>query len=164
MPLDPLPPLRTEPKYGYYPWWPEDGDAWVHPEDVAAARRLIPSPRIWRRDGQHRAYLVLRYGDLRLRVRRTLWREAPFEGIELGDWVEVRTRGMTNEPHVGQVRERRWDEHAGVVRYWLELADGTPLERAYEADDLTPIDPPTPREMARRDPPAGGVEDLPLAE
>ena len=101
MPDEP-PPLKTDPKHGYYPWWPEDGDDWVHPEDVAAARRMIPSTRIWRRDGaagRQGEYVVMHYGETRLRVRRTLWREAPYEGLDLGDWVEVRPRGLTNEPH-----------------------------------------------------------------
>ena len=45
-PLPPLPPLKTDPKYGHYPWWPEDGDQWVHPEDIELARSMIPSPRV----------------------------------------------------------------------------------------------------------------------
>ena len=104
------PPLKTDPKYGYFPWWPEDGDDWVHPEDVATARSMIPSPRIWRRDGERGPYVVLHYGDTTIRVKRTLWREAPYEGTDLGDWVEVRARGMTNEPHIGQVRDMHWDD------------------------------------------------------
>ncbi|TWT99268.1 hypothetical protein Pla108_02030 [Botrimarina colliarenosi] len=167
MPQDPLPPLsplKTDPKYGYYPWWPEDGDDWVHPGDVATARSMIPSPRVWRRDGERGGYVVLHYGDTAIRVRRTLWREAPYEGIDLGDWVEVRSRGMTNEPHVGHVRDMHWDEHAGVVRYWLTLGDDTPLERSYEAHDLKPIEPATPREEVRREPRFDGSEDLDILE
>ena len=149
----PLPPLKTDPKYGYYPWWPEDGDAWVHPEDAPLARTLIPSPRVWRRDGAIPAragdFVVMHYGETRLRVRRTLWREVRHEGLDLGDWVEVRPRGMTNEPHTGQVREMHWDDHHAVVRYWLTLADGTLLDRAFEVIDLKPIEPPTPQAEAK---------------
>lgn len=144
-------PLKTDPKHGYFPWWPEDGDDWVHPEDVATARSMIPSPRIWRRDGEvptpggdgstSASYVVMHYGETRLRVKRTLWCEAPYEGLDLGDWVEVRTRGLTNEPHTGTVRDRHWDEHAGVVRYLLTRANGTLLDRSYEAIDLKHIEP-----------------------
>lgn len=163
-PLPSLPPLKVDPKYGYYPWWPEDGDGWVHPEDVATARSMIPSPRIWRRDGERGEYIVLHYGDTAIRVKRSLWREAPYEGIDLGDWVEVRARGMTNEPHVGQVRAVHFDEHAGVVRYWLRLADGTPLERSYEAHDFKPVEPPVIREEIRREPPSDDGEPLAILE
>ena len=105
---------------------------------------MIPSPRVWRREGERGEYVVLHYGDTAIRVRRTLWREAPYEGYGIGDWVEVRPRGMTNEPHTGQVRDVHWDEHASVVRYWLTVADGAPLERSFEAHDLKPVEPPAP--------------------
>lgn len=164
---DSLPPLKTDPKHGYFPWWPEDGDDWVHPEDVQAARRMIPSQRVWRRDGavgRDGEFVVMHYGETRLRVRRTLWREVRPEGLEIGQWVEVLTRGMAAEPHTGQVAEMRYDEHAGVIRYSLRLADGAPLERAYEAHELQPIQPPKPREEARREPPAEDPGDMEVLE
>lgn len=166
-----LPPLKTDPKLGYFPWWPENGDDWVHPEDVATARSMIPSPRIWRRDGvvpsdresASNAYVVMHYGERRLRVRRTLWREVLDEGFELGDWVEVRPRGLVNEPHTGRIRERHWDEHAGVVIYFLILADETRLERSYQAIDLKHVEPPSPSEAdARLEPPTGDGSEIGL--
>ena len=107
----PAPPLKTDPKYGYFPWWPEDGDDWIHPDDVATARGMIPSGRVFRRDGTEGDYLVMHYGDVTLRVRRTLWQEVEPEGLEIGDWVEVLTRGMRNEPRTGTIREMLWDDH-----------------------------------------------------
>ena len=160
---DPLPPLKTDPKHGYYPWWPEDGDDWVHPEDVERARALIPSPRIWRRDGESGDYLLLYYGDERLRVRRTLWREAPFEGFEVGDQVEVLPHGMKNEACTGVVRDVHWDDHECGVRYWVAAADGSVLERPLEARDLKHVEAPQPQEQARLEP-SGDEEDVPELE
>jgi hypothetical protein len=134
------PPLKTDPKYGYFPWWPEDGNAWVHPEDVELARKLIPSDRVFRRDGTEGDYLLLHYGDLTLRVRRTLWQEVPPEGYELGDWVEVRSRGMRNEPRTGILREMLWDDWARGIRY-LIWEKGVPIERCYSRDDLRHVEP-----------------------
>ncbi|MEN0112138.1 MAG: hypothetical protein AAF805_15565 [Planctomycetota bacterium] len=168
MPDVPLPPLKTDPCYGHFPWWPEDGDAWVHPEDVTLARQLIPGPRVWRRDGYVpnaqagtvNEVTVLHYGDTRLRVRRSLWRVIDPPAWEIGDWVEVRPRGLTNEPHTGVVRDVHWDDRAGDVRYYLTLADGTPLERAYEAIDFKPVEPPDTRPMSRLEP-SGDADDPP---
>lgn len=161
MPDDPppLPPLKTDPKHGHFPWWPEDGDAWVHPQDVELARSMIPSPRIWRRDGTVAAddqseWVVMHYGETKLRVRRTLWREIEAEGFELGDLVEVRSRGMKNEPNTGTIRDMHWDDHAGVIRYWLTLADGTRLERAFGVDDFKHVDEPVSEQEVRREPPS----------
>ena len=156
---NPLPDLKTDPKYGFYPWWPQDGDDWVHPEDVELARSVIPSPRIWRREGQTGDFLVLSYGDLKLRVRRTLWREAPHEGFDVGDLVEVLPHGMKNEPCTGEVRDVHWDDHECGVRYLVEAADGTMLERPLEARDLKQVEAPSPREQARMEP-SGEESDL----
>ena len=147
------PPLQQHPRFGHYPWWPEDGDAWLHPEDVELARRTIPSPRVWRRDGRHGEFEVLPYGDLRLRVRPTLWREVEDEGYAIGDWVEVLPRGLTHEPVTGQIREMHWDPHHGALRYQLDVA-GAHRETFYAATDLKHVAPPAPRVEVRVEPPA----------
>ena len=145
MPLDPLPPLKTDPKHGHFPWSPEDGDGWVHPEDVELARSVIPSPRIWRRGGVHGDFVVLHYGATRLRVRHALWREAPHEGFDVGDAVEVRPLGMKNDPVTGKIRDVHWDKSAEAVRYYVTVADGTLLEKAFAVEDLKPVEAPSPR-------------------
>lgn len=135
--------VKTDPKYGYYPWWPQDGDDWVHPEDVAPARRTIPGPRVFRRDGQQNELVVLHYGALRLRVKRTLWREVAFEGFDVGDWVEVLSRGQANTFRTGVIRDMHWDDHAQAIRYFLEEG-GTPIPNAYAANDLRRVTPTPP--------------------
>jgi hypothetical protein len=133
------PPLKTDPKYGYFPWWPEDGNDWVHPNDVDLARSMIPSGRVFRRDGTDGQYVLLHFGDVTLRVRRTLWQEVPFEGFELGEWVEVLSRGMRNEPRTGQIREMLWDERARGIRYMI-AENGVPIEQPYSRDDLRHVE------------------------
>jgi hypothetical protein len=137
-----VPPLKTEPKFGYFPWWPEDGDAWVHPDDVAAARAMIPSNRVFCRDDGDEDYLLMHYGDVTLRVRRTLWQEVEPEGLEFGDWVEVRSRGMLNEPRTGVIREVLWDDRVRAMRYQIS-ENGTPVEQLYTREDLQRVEPPT---------------------
>ncbi len=134
------PPLKTDPKYGCFPWWPQDGNDWLHPDDVALARTIIPSQRVFRRDGGGGGYLLLRYGDIRLRVRPTLWLEIDHEGFEVGDWVEVLSRGMRNEPRTGVIREMRWDEHERAVRYQISEND-VPIPDRYARDDLQHVEP-----------------------
>jgi len=135
-----VPPLKTDPKYGYFPWWPEDGDAWVHPEDVAMARVMLPSQRVFRRDGSQGEYLLMHYGDVTLRVRRTLWQEVEPEGFGIGDWVEVRARGMLNEPRTGIIREMLWDERVPGMRYQIS-ENGQPIEQLYAREDLQHVEP-----------------------
>jgi hypothetical protein len=136
------PPLKTDPKYGYFPRWPQDGDAWVHPEDVAVARSMIPSGRVFRRDGTMGPYAVLHYGDVRLRVLPALWQEVMPEGLEIGEWVEVVSRGMQNEPRTGTIREVLWDEDARALRYQI-LENGQPISQLYAREDLQRVEPVT---------------------
>lgn len=138
-----LPDLKTDPKYGFYPWWPEDGDAWVHPEDVAAARATIPSPRVFRRDGGRGAFVTLHYGELQLRVKPTMWQEVAWEGYEVGQWVEVLSRGQKNTPRTGVIREMEWEPRSRSMRYYIEEA-GQPIPNAYAAEDLRHVEPTLP--------------------
>jgi hypothetical protein len=132
--------IKNEPKYGYYPWWPEDGNDWLHPEDVGLARRMIPSMRIFRRDGEQGKYLLLHYGEVKLRVLPTLWQEVESEGFEIGDWVEVLSRGFRNTPRTAVIREMLWDKAGRGLRYQVTEND-KPLAKLYSAEDLRPVEP-----------------------
>lgn len=134
-------PLKTDPKYGYYPWWPENGDDWVHPEDVDLARQIIPSPRVFRRDGQSGDFVVLHYGRTRLRVRRTLWQETPPAQYEIGDLVEVLSRGMRNTPRTAVVEAILWDDDARELRYQV-AESGQPVPNLFAAEDLRRVESP----------------------
>jgi hypothetical protein len=131
----PAPPLKTDPKYGYFPRWPQDGDDWIHPDDVPIARAMIPSGRVFCRDGADGEYALLRYGDVTLRVRAALWQEIEPEGLAIGDWVEVLSRGMLNEPRTGTIREMLWDENARALRYQIH-AGGQLIDLMYAREDL----------------------------
>jgi hypothetical protein len=133
-------PLKTEPKYGFYPWWPEDGDDWVHPNDIKLARSHIPSPRIFKRDGQRGEHLIISYGVVRLRVKRTLWREVPWEGFDMGDWVEVMSRGAVNTWRTGIIREMVWNARWAKIHYYIDEA-GQPIPKAYSREDLRHVAP-----------------------
>ncbi len=132
--------MNVEPRFGYYPWWPEDGNDWLHPEDVELARQCIPSMRIFCREGEQGPFVVLRYGELRLRVMRTLWKEVGWEGFCLGDWVEVLSRGKRNTPRTATIREMLWDVPSRAIRYQVVEGD-QPIANLFAAEDLRHIDP-----------------------
>ncbi len=157
-----LPPLKTDPKYGHYPWWPEEGDAWIHPDDIALARTLIPSPRIWKREGNEGHYIVIHYGHLRLRLHRALWLEVEHEGFDLGDHVEILPHGMKNDAQVGTIREMHWEPHDGRIGYQILTADQTPLETWFHTEDMKPIEATLREPEFRIEPHDGLGEDLEL--
>lgn len=135
--------LKTDPQYGVYPWWPEDGDDWLHPEDVIAARQMIPSWRVFRRDGRKNSYSILHYGAVRLRARPTLWIKMHAEGYDLGNWVEVKSRGIRNTPRTGIIREMRYNPWSKRIEYQIHDTY-LPIETHYHAEDLRHIEPIQP--------------------
>ena len=119
---------------------------------------MIPSPRVFRRDGEHGPFVVLHYGPMQLRVKRTLWQEVPPADFEIGDMVEVLSRNMRNEPRTGVVRELQWEPRARAMRYQIEER-GALIPKLYEADDLRHVEPAIEREHIVIQPPA---DDAPL--
>ncbi len=134
------PPLKTDPKYGCFLRWPQDGNDWLHPDDVALARDLLPSDRIFRRDGLDGEFHRFHYGDITFRARPALWQEVAHEGFDIGDWVEVLSRGMRNEPRAGIIREMRWDEDDRVIRYQIS-DNNAPIPDYYTRVDLERVEP-----------------------
>ncbi|WP_442482690.1 DUF6960 family protein [Aeoliella sp. SH292] len=156
--------LKTDPKYGYYPWWPEDespsGNDWIHPEDVELARSVIPSPRVWRRDGRQGDYVVLTYGKLLLRLQQLMWRELRWEGFDIGNLVEVRPQGMKHYHRTGVIREMLWDETTETIQYQLqELDEEIENPQSYSAEDLKHVEPPVARPDVRVEPPTEEGEE-----
>jgi hypothetical protein len=101
---------------------------------------LIPSGRIFCRDGQEGECGLYRYGEATLRIRPTLWQEIAPEGFAIGDWVEVRSRGLANEPRTGKIVEMLWDANESVVRYQI-LENGQRIETLYACEDLKHVEP-----------------------
>ncbi len=134
------PPLKTDPKYGCFLRWPQNGNDWLHPDDVALARNLLPSDRIFRRDGRDGEFHCFHYGDVMFRARLALWQEIAHEGFDIGDWVEVLSHGMRNEPRAGIIREMLWDEDGRAVHYQISVNDA-PIPDYYTRDDLEHVEP-----------------------
>jgi hypothetical protein len=130
--------MRAEPEYRVYPRWPEDGEAWIHPEDVRLARRLIPGTRVFRYRGREGSYLILTYGKHRLRVKPTLRQAIPGDGFDLGDCVEVCSKMGKNRPLVATIGDMRWSARYGMIQYRLRSRNMM-LARRYTADDLRPL-------------------------
>jgi hypothetical protein len=136
-PLGELTPqgLRVPERFGVYIRWPEAGTDWIHPDDLQLAQRLIPGQRILHRrlfDGQH-SHLF--YGDLRIRVRPTLWLEVKTDGYMIGDQVEVRSELGQREPLIATIAEMVWNPNAQRVEYTLCQLDRQ-LPKTYVAEEF----------------------------
>ena len=67
----------------------ENGQGFIHPDDVAAVSRLLPSPRVFKRTSFDGTYYHYSYGSAQFRLRPAMWLKVAGEGVEIGDQVET---------------------------------------------------------------------------
>ncbi|MCC9601960.1 hypothetical protein LOC67_15470 [Stieleria sp. JC731] len=111
------------PDYGCFLRWPENGQAFVHPDDVAIATKLIPSPRVLKRFRFDGTYYHYEYGALRFRLRPAMWLKLDHDGIEIGDQVETVGTGFDREHFVATVWGMYYVARKGCILYRLKRAD-----------------------------------------
>ncbi|MCA9135215.1 MAG: hypothetical protein KDB00_00615 [Planctomycetales bacterium] len=143
------------PDYGCFLRWPQNGQGFIHPDDVAIVTRLIPSPRVLKRLAFDGVYYHYVYGKLRFRLRPAMWLSVRTEGIDIGDQIETTGLGLERERFVATVWGMYYVQRKGCILYRLRRGDQV-VPRLYAADqmrlltDKTTIRPPTTRYRAPR--------------
>jgi len=129
--------LSVLPKHGFC-LWPEDGDDWIHPDDLEAARSMIPSKRVFRKEPcadpilLNLGYVKYSYGDQFFRGLATLWHEVQSEGYEIGDTVEVKSANGKSNPIIADIDGMFWNRHQRVIEYDL-VKNGVPQPNRYQS-------------------------------
>lgn len=126
------------PDWGVYLRWPNDGEAWIHPEDVGLVRRLIPSRRVFCRTAWDGEFYHLHYGELNFRVRPSMWVRVPDIDLEVGQQVELLSRHRQNDPGIFRIAGIFFVPTTGEVEYALQNDELT-LNRRFCRIDLKPL-------------------------
>ena len=128
--------MRPElPDYGTFPRWPDDGSAWIHPDDRAIVMQMIPGERIFRRDRWDGTFYYYSYGDSHFRLKPCMWLPLTNEGVDIGDLVETIGLGMERELFVGHVVDAIYSAEEGRCVY--RLSRGRSIDdRLYGRDEL----------------------------
>ncbi len=138
-----LPPLKRPPVYGVFRWWPQEGESWIHPFDIGIVRQLVPGSRVFRREDLDEQWLSVTYGKVRFRIQSTIWYEVDYEGFDVGDFVEIKSRMGQADPCVGRIRDMFWNHQARLIEYYLDRTDVAQV-RPCLAGDMTAIEPVDP--------------------
>ena len=118
--------LRQPTRFGVCLWWSDEVPAWVHPDDVEIADRLVPGNRIFKRQecgnfaDRKLGYSLISYGSERIRVLPAIWLPIKFEGFEIGDLVEIKSRLGRRRASIGEIRDIRWNRHAQRIEYFVK--------------------------------------------
>ncbi|NNE00081.1 MAG: hypothetical protein HKN47_22400 [Pirellulaceae bacterium] len=127
--------MQQFPQYGCFPRWPEDGQGFIHPDDVPVATRCLPSERVFRRDAFDGVYYHYRYGTLRFRLRPCLWLKVNADGIDVGDSVETTGVSLERELFVANVWGMYYVRRKGCILYRLRRNDSL-VPRLYPRHQL----------------------------
>jgi hypothetical protein len=126
------PPL---PDYGCFPRWPEEGQSFIHPDDVAIVTKLIPGQRVFCRESFDGTYYHFRYGKRRFRLKPCLWLPVRYEGFDVGDQVETVGTGMERELFVAEIAGMYFVSRKGCILYRL-ARHGKLVPRLYASRHL----------------------------
>ena len=135
--------LRQPTKFGVCLWWPDESLSWIHPEDIEIAERLVPGDRIFKRQecpnyaDRELGYSLISYGGDRFRALPAIWLPIQFEGFEIGDFVEIKSRLGRRRAAIGTIKEIRWNRLGQRIAYYVDantIQSSSPLH----AGDLQP--------------------------
>ena len=148
--------LNVLPNHGFC-LWPEDGDDWIHPNDLEVARTLIPSKRIFRKEIctdpilRNLGFVEYSYGDRSFRGLPTLWHEVTSDGFEIGDTVELKSGNGKLRPIIADIAGMYWNRHEQSIEYDL-VKNKVPQPNRYQSSQFRLCMkigvPPTPRQKA----------------
>jgi len=148
--------LNVLPVHGFC-LWPEDGEDWIHPNDLEVARTLIPSKRIFRKSIctdpilRDLGYVEYAYGDRSFRGQPTLWHSVNSDGYEIGDAVELKSNNGKLRPIIADIAGMYWNRHQQVIEYSL-VKNGVTQPNRYQSNQFRLCMkigiPPTPRQKA----------------
>lgn len=135
--------LRREIKYGVFLWWSDQTPSWVHPDDRQVVEHLVPGNRVFRREecenyaDRELGYSKLVYGESVFRALPSIWLEVAYEGIELNDYVEIKSRYGKLRARIATISEIVWNRHSRTIEYFLSF-NGQRESRAYTIDEFQP--------------------------
>ena len=131
---DESPILKVPDRFGCYLRWPENGDDWIHPDDVELCHSLIPSNRIFQRHFLDATYNRLEYGQHSIRVKPSLWLEVETDEYLIGDRVEIRSRMGKRRPAIATIEETLYSPTKRVIEYVLSVNGQRVGDPFYVAD------------------------------
>ncbi len=132
-------------EYGLYNWWQRairpdeemDGklDKLIYEEDLKLAEKLVYQGRVFIKEGRQDKYIVICYGDYKLRVCPSNWVAVDGDGFTIADNVRVISNGGRNTPREAQICDMSWHYDQEKIIYTL-IHNGKRLKKRYFIEDL----------------------------
>ncbi len=135
--------LRRPDQYGVCLWWSDELPCFVHPDDQGLVDQLVPGNRVFKKQecpnfaDRELGYAQLSYGDQVFRALPAIWFPLAFEGYEIGDRVEIKSRLGKHQAMICTIREIQWNQITRRIDYLVE-SKGAKIRKPFVADDFQP--------------------------
>ncbi len=117
--------------WGLYPWFQEQGEARIHPEDLQAFKNLKPYGKVFEQIGSIEEYIVLQYNKIKYRVKKDLFTVLPISPVfTFGDRVE----DINHPDRVGTICDIEWHHKDKQFIYFIEINEKKSSKRYYDRD------------------------------
>lgn len=116
-------------EYGLYNWWPKQNrpdndmdelfDLMIHPDDIQLANEVNPIGKVFIKTGTEQQYIVIEFGEYKLRVTPENWKPVNGDGFKVGDSVRVLSNDGKNTSKEGIVISMSWHNKNKSIVYHL---------------------------------------------
>ena len=134
-------------EYGLYNWWPKQNrpdnemdelfDGMVHPDDIQLANEVNPMGKVFIKTGCDQDYIIIEFGEYKLRVTPENWKPVIGDGFKIGDIVRVLSKSGRNTPKQGTIISMSWHHKNNSIVYHVS-ENGNRLKKQYFASDFEP--------------------------
>jgi hypothetical protein len=121
--------------WGLFPWFEEHGREEIHPDDYDAVKALWPYCKVLQCVGNEDDYLRLRYGDLIVRVKPSLFSPVQSPAHDFGDPIRVIKSGEITS---GNICGIFWHFKEGRPMYLIAVAGKRLKKRYWDEDFIEP--------------------------
>lgn len=123
---------KTNPRWGLYPWFEEDGSELIHPDDLATVKRLMPHGLVFQLLGEGDGFIRLSYGDVVVRVRPSKFQEVIADVRTVGEAVRL------VDGRAGEVIGVQWHHKRAEPMYKLCMEGKKKSKRYWNSDLVKP--------------------------
>lgn len=115
--------------WGLYPWFDEDSDELVHPNDIESFKALKPYGKVFNCISKENDYIVLSYADRQFRVKPELYKVVKSPSYKYNENVIIVGKGEE-----GKVIEINWHHGKAEEFYSLAIKEKRSSKRYFVSD------------------------------
>lgn len=116
--------------WGLYPWFNEEGEHMIHPDDIELLIRIKPYGKVFKCIAINDEYITIMYSDYKFRVKRELFNKVDSPLFTFEEKVMVKDKEIC-----GIIAEINWHHGKNEIFYLIKV-EGKKKSKRYFSCDL----------------------------